>query len=68
MKRIIDDRLAWFLKSPNLLADIQCGFRSQRSTYDHLVKLESFIRDVFVNNEHAVSIFFMPPYRKIGGI
>jgi hypothetical protein len=38
---------------------IQYGFRSQRSTFDHLVKLEPFIRDTFLNyNEHALSIFF----------
>ena len=58
MERMINDRLVWFLESQNLLADIQCGFRSQRSTLDHLVKLESFIRDAFINKEHAVSIFF----------
>ena len=29
-----------------------------RSTIDHLVRLETFIRDAFVNKEHAVSIFF----------
>jgi hypothetical protein len=58
MERMINNRLVWFLESQNLLADIQCGFRSQTSTLDHLVKLESFIRDAFINKEHAVSIFF----------
>jgi hypothetical protein len=56
--QLYNNRLVWFLESQNLLADIQCGFRSQRSTLDHLIKLESFIRDAFINNEHAVSIFF----------
>jgi potassium voltage-gated channel Eag-related subfamily H protein 8 len=58
--KTINDRLVWFLESQSLLADIQCGFRSQRSTctLDHLVKLQSFICDAFINNEHAVSIFF----------
>jgi potassium voltage-gated channel Eag-related subfamily H protein 8 len=58
MERMINDRLVWFLESQKLLADIQCGFRSQRGTLDHLVKLESFICDAFINKEHAVSIFF----------
>jgi potassium voltage-gated channel Eag-related subfamily H protein 8 len=44
--------------SQNLLADIQCNFRSQGSTLDQLTKFESFIRDTFIHNEHAVSIFF----------
>jgi potassium voltage-gated channel Eag-related subfamily H protein 8 len=48
MERIINDRLVWFLELQNLLADIQCGFRSQRSTFDHLVKLEYFFRDAFI--------------------
>jgi potassium voltage-gated channel Eag-related subfamily H protein 8 len=42
MERMINDRLVWFLESQNLLADIQCGLRSQRSTLDHLVKFESY--------------------------
>jgi potassium voltage-gated channel Eag-related subfamily H protein 8 len=58
MERMINDRLVWFLESHHLLAYIKCGFRSQRSTLDHLVKLGSFIRDAFINKEHAVSIFF----------
>jgi potassium voltage-gated channel Eag-related subfamily H protein 8 len=58
MERMINDRLVWFLESQKLLADIQCGFRSQKSTLDHLIKLESFIRDAFINQEYAVSIFF----------
>jgi potassium voltage-gated channel Eag-related subfamily H protein 8 len=66
MERMINDRLVWFLESHNLLADILCGFRSQRSTLDHLVKLESFIRDAFINNEQAVSIFFSIWKRHMG--
>ena len=37
---------------------IQCGFRKNRSTVDQLVRLETYIRDAFVNKEHVVSIFF----------
>ena len=36
----------------------QSGFRSERSTNDHLIRLETFIRDAFVNREHVVSVFF----------
>ena len=58
MERMINDRLVWYLETNKLLTDIQCGFRKQRSTTDHLVRLESFIRDAFINKQHAVSIFF----------
>ena len=58
MERMINKRLVWFLESNNILSNTQCGFRKNRSTIDHLVRLETFIRDAFVNKEHAVSIFF----------
>ena len=48
----------WFLETNNILTNIQFGFRKNRSTTDQLVRLETFIRDAFVNKEHAVSIFF----------
>ena len=58
MERMINDRLVWFLESNNLLTNIQCGFRQGRSTIDHLVRFETFIRDGFIKNEHVVSVFF----------
>ena len=36
---------------------MQCGFRKQRSTTDHLVRLESFVREAFAQR-HAVGVFF----------
>ena len=33
-------------------------FRQGRSTLDHLVRFETFIRNAFAKKEHAVSIFF----------
>ena len=35
---------------------MQCGFRKQRSTTDHLV--QSFVREAFVQRQHAVGVFF----------
>ena len=58
MERMINARLVWFLESNNLISDFQCGFRSQRSTVDHLVRFETFIREAFVKNEHLVAVFF----------
>ena len=36
----------------------QAGFRKNYSTNDHLVRLESFIRDALIKKEHCVAIFF----------
>ena len=58
MERIINDRLVWYLESNELITEFQFGFRHQRSTLDHLVRLETYIRDAFINREHVVAIFF----------
>ena len=58
LERMINDRLVWFLENNNILTDIQCGFRKRKSTIDHLVRLETFIRDAFLNKQEVVSIFF----------
>ena len=58
MERMINDRLVWFLESNNLISGNQAGFGKNYSTNDHLVRLESFIRDAFIKKEHCVAIFF----------
>jgi ribonuclease HI len=58
MERMVNNRLVWFLESNELLTEYQCGFRSKRSTLDHLVAFESYIRDAFILKEHVVAIFF----------
>ena len=40
-----------------ILTAFQSGFRKQRSTTDHLVRLESFIRESFIRNQHVISVF-----------
>ena len=55
---MINDRFVWYLESNNILTNIQCGFRKRRSTLDHLIRLESFIRDAFLNKQEVVSVFF----------
>ena len=52
---MINKRLIWYLESSNQISPIQSGFRSERS--DHLIRLETFIRDAFVDREHVVSVF-----------
>jgi len=41
-----------------LITPLLCGFCKQRSTTDHLVCLESFIREDFIQRQHAVAICF----------
>lgn len=57
-ERIINKRLMYFLEKQNILDKNQCGFRSCHSTVDHLVRLETTIREAFVNKQHCVSVFF----------
>ena len=58
MEKMVNKRLMWFLEHNNSLSDLQCGFRKNRSTTDHLVRLESFIRESFAAGEHMVAVFF----------
>ena len=58
LERMINARLVWYLEINNLISPVQSGFRSERSTNDNLVRLETFIRDAFVKKEHVVSVFF----------
>jgi len=58
MERMINNRLVWYLEHNKILTKMQCGFRRQRSTNDHLVRLESFVREAFAQQQHAVGVFF----------
>ena len=39
VERMVNERLVWYLEKNGLLAKQQCGYRSNRSTVDHLVRL-----------------------------
>ena len=58
MERMVNNRLMWVLESKGSLASEQCGFRKNRSTADHLVRFDSYIRNAFAKNEHVLAIFF----------
>ena len=58
LERMMNARVVWYLEINNLLSPVQSGFRSERSTNDNLVRLETFIRDAFVKKEHVVAVFF----------
>ena len=48
MERMINSRLVWYLERNKIISPMQCGFRKERSTTDYLVRLESFVREAFV--------------------
>ena len=60
IERMINDRLTWFLESNNIITNFQSGLSTghQRSSNDHLVRLETFIREAFIKKEHLDSVFF----------
>ena len=58
MEKLVNARLMWYLEDTKALSNIQCGFRAGRSTVDHLVRLETFIRQSFARGEHMVAVFF----------
>ena len=58
VERMVNERLVWYLEKNGLLAKQQCGYRSNRSTVDHLGRLETFIRDAFIHKQHLVAVFF----------
>ena len=51
-------RLTWFIEINSSLSPLQSGFRKNRSTMDHLVRLETFIRQAFAKGEHLSAVFF----------
>jgi len=57
MESMINTRLVWYLEKLKLITPVQSGFRKQCSTTDQLVRLETFVREAFVNKQHAVAIF-----------
>ena len=45
------------MENNKIFSEIQCGFRKYRSTADHLIRMDTFIRKVLANAE-VISIFF----------
>ena len=55
---MINSRLVCYLERNKLISPMQCGCRKQRSTTNHLLRLESFAREVIAQRQHAVGVFF----------
>jgi len=58
MEHMINNRLVWYLERNKIITPAQSGFRKGRSTTDQLVRLESFVREAFIQKQHVTAIFF----------
>ena len=58
LERMINTRFIWYLEKSGILDRSQCGFGKHRSTTDHLVSLERYLRDAFARRQQAVGLFF----------
>ena len=55
---MVNKRFVWYLEKNGLMAKQQCGYHANRSTVDYLIRLETFICDAFIQNQHLVAVFF----------
>ena len=58
MERMVNERLVYYLENSGYLSNFQCGFRKNRNCLDHLIRLETYIREAFGRDEQAIAIFF----------
>lgn len=56
-EKMINKRLMHFLETNKLLDPFQCGFREDRSTTDHLIRIEAYIRDAFIHKQYCLCVF-----------
>ena len=57
MERIINTRLNWLLETNIMIANVQAGFRIQRSTSEHTAKFSQFIKDALDNKRISTAVF-----------
>ena len=55
---MINRRPFEYLENNELLANVQCGFRKNRATVDHLVRMDTYIMKSFVAGKVTVGVFF----------
>jgi len=55
---MVNNRLVWYLERNKIITPTQSGFCKGRSTTDQLVRLASFVREAFIQKQHATAIFF----------
>ena len=55
---MVNNRLMWYLESNHILNPSQNGFRRNRNCLDHVIKLDTHVREAFIRNYHSIAIFF----------
>jgi hypothetical protein len=58
MERMVNNRLVWYLETNKILTVYQSGFRKNRSTSDHVTRLEAYIREAFHGKKVVLGVFF----------
>jgi len=56
-ERIMTSRLEWHLDSQHLMNPLQSGFRKQRCTTDHIVRLQDSVHKAINNKKHTLAVF-----------
>jgi len=57
LERMVVNRLQWYLEAKDLLNPLQSGFRKQRSTTDHTVRLQDAVHKSINNGQHTLALF-----------
>ena len=58
LEKMINIRLMWYLEEGNYISCAQSGFRTNRSTSDHLCQMESYVQQAITNRQHTKAVFF----------
>ena len=56
-ERAIQQRIRSYLEDTGFIKEYQSGFRQNRSTDDHLLKLSQSVMECFNRGEHVVAAF-----------
>jgi len=57
MERMITNRLNWYLEKNKLLNPMQTGFRKNKSTLDHIMRLQSDIQNSINHGQYTAGVF-----------
>jgi len=57
MERMITNRLNWFMESNKLFNPMQTGFRKNKSTLDHIMRLQSEVQNSINHGQYTAGVF-----------
>ena len=57
LERMVAKRLSWLVERHQLISQNQCGFRQNRTTMDHIIRLETDIRKSFRQRQTTTAVF-----------